>query len=182
MNVDTVVEIFDIFYPVQIQPVHLRDAEDLRKIGYRSTGFRDMDKSIQLTFMTVGLPISDIAEKFSEGVPLKISGVENLKAIYKSITNHIAAWAGIIRSSVNYNAAPVDDLVKLDHLAQFIFERLREDVAEDVYQSELIDRMRSQYVGIQRPISLIKAEDRTRSSFTEVVDTFKLKGRKNARY
>lgn len=179
-NVDDTSElIFDRRYLCSIAQVDLVNEEEIRERGIVHSGDKEVDRMMMSQMVSVYLPIADIAEHLANGSNIRVTR-ENAKIIYDSIGRHLNAWAYFIKHSINTRIAPIDDLRKLDQLAQHLFKFLRYDVKDNAdHESEIIRRLRQLNAS---PLDLSKKDEvrneedlPTRTGFEEVMKQLNIK-------
>lgn len=138
---DTIREIFDIRYLVSYKLIDYLTVEDIKTFGMVTTGNKDIDRMQAEQWITTMLPISEIAQMYSNGVRLKVVNYDDTKKMYEAITAHISAWKDRIRFMVHDAQAPIEDLAKLDKLAVAVYEHAKYQFTEEIVSNLFVEAM-----------------------------------------
>lgn len=138
---DTIREIFDIRYLVSYKLIDYLTVEDIKTFGMVTTGNKDIDRMQAEQWITTMLPISEIAEMYSNGVRLKVVNYDDTKKMYEAITAHISGWKEKIRFMVHDAQAPIEDLAKLDKLAVAVYEHAKYQFTEEIVSNLFVEAM-----------------------------------------
>jgi hypothetical protein len=146
-------EIWDALYTVDIPDKVTHNRDYLRKFGTYSTGYADMDKTLQNSFTTVRIPIIKILEYFLSGVEIRIKSRQDLNSIYKSINNYLQEWKDYIKYNINTDEREYKELlVSLDKLSKYIYDKLG--------SMELIEKLFvKRPLGIKNPLEEIQEKN-----------------------
>ncbi len=87
---------------------------------------RKLDEDLAKQWVRTFRPIHILAELYDDGHRIKIIHYEDLKKIYEAITEHLEYWKYNINYGINVGNAPIDDLMKLDRLANDIYGNINQ--------------------------------------------------------
>ncbi len=92
------------------------------------------------------MTISQMADYFKEGVPIRIPSESDVKEIYEHISEHIYAWKFRLERGINIGDAPIDDLITLDQFANTVYSHAKYHFTPDMFGGAFAKHMS----GIQR--------------------------------
>jgi hypothetical protein len=148
--------IWDNLYRVAIPDILTQRKEYLEVYGVYHTGEPEIDKMVSNNYVDVMLPISKIAEMYADGFELRVHSRIDMLQMYRDIMKYTSACFAVMETSINLKALPYKDLIKLDNLAAYIYDKasLVELVNEDEKRSSLDVRFNiSSLFGNNQPAS-----------------------------
>lgn len=117
--------IFNTRYRVILNQMDTTSVAERREFGAVSTGNKNIDKAMAVSYITVFLTIDDMLENYLNGIPMRLDDPRDSKKIFEAITNHTGAWRQELRHAINMGEAPVEDLINLENFATSIYERAK---------------------------------------------------------
>jgi hypothetical protein len=149
LRLDTTDKLWNHLYRVRVPYLQSRTIEDIQEKGTVISGITEYDRDIQNQWMTTYLSISQMADYFKEGVPIRVCNVQDTKDIYESISLHISAWKSQLEKGMNIGDAPIEDLVLLDKLANTVYAEAKYQIAANVSNDIVAQQFQAlQSVGI----------------------------------
>jgi hypothetical protein len=142
---DTAWYLFYELFMVRVNPTKIRTVEEIKMYGTPTTGNEDYDREMSKSEDIVMISIAQMEDIYNQGYQVKIVNYDDTKKIYEYIAKHLVAMRNISVGSENFNsnAETLNELIRLDKFAGAIFEHARYGMKQDVPQSSLIARMRS---------------------------------------
>jgi hypothetical protein len=114
-------KIFNYPFLCSIQAVHLMTADYLKEGGYVTSGIGEIDKAMMYKFVPVRLKIVHMANFADEGVTFRLHNPTDAPKIYQIIRQHLDDHARAAKYDINKSKVPIDDLRKLDALAELVY-------------------------------------------------------------
>lgn len=140
-NVDTTIKLWDVLYEVSVPYFETRDLEDIRKRGIRLSGIKEIDDGVKTEWVKASINIDKMVEYFRQGVDVYISDIKDLEEIYKSVSEHVLSWKGLLERGINIYNAPLDDLILLDSFITKIYPQAKNYFSEENTSDELIESL-----------------------------------------
>jgi len=114
-------KIFHYYYNCLIPQHHLYTEEYVNTFGIPTTGNRDIDRNLAESAIEARMTISEMAQYVDDGATLEFLQPEKTAEIYEIIVEHLNNWRYKVDSSYQEVDVPIEDLKKLDYLAEQIF-------------------------------------------------------------
>lgn len=131
-NIDSTEYIFKRMFLVRTPREAILNRNEIEQWGSRSTGFRRYDEQLVGAYTQVYLPIAKIADIMHEGYHISLCDAANdSKRMYEYIQYHLESWMQVINGSMHKVDAPIEDLRKLDALANNVYA-----IAAGYYKSD----------------------------------------------
>lgn len=112
--------IFHRLFDVEIPEIFFYEQDGEGNISRYYSGDPEEDEVYLRSSRHVKLPISDMAEKIDQGIPVSLVYPKDSVSIYNLIQEHLQDWNWILTNSLNGKAPPRDDFMKLDQMAQIV--------------------------------------------------------------
>lgn len=113
--------IFNRRYMCMVNQMDVTSKEYIKLFGTPTTGDSGIDREMANQWITTYKTIAEMAVLFSENKTVRICKTSDCEAIYNSVEYHLKRWAETAKTSLNSNAAPIDDLMALDNFATAIY-------------------------------------------------------------
>lgn len=113
--------LFNVKFLCRVPYLESRSLEDIRMFGTPHVGIPEFDEQTSKELVDRLLTISEIADYFEKGVSVYVKRMEDTKTIYDHIRKHLMTWEAHLQRSFDTKGAPIDDLVRLDKLAQSVY-------------------------------------------------------------
>ena len=114
-------KIFHYRFKCTIQPIHLYSEKVLKEGGFVTSGFAEIDRAAMHKFVPCHLLIAAMAEYADEGVPFYLTDPRDAVKIYQIIRQHLRDHLNSAHNDINHVKVSLDDLRKLDALAELIY-------------------------------------------------------------
>lgn len=121
---DTTGPLWDKTYKVRYNFFASRSIEDIQANGTPVTGNKQLDNEYMHHEIDSFLNVVKIVELIiDKGVAVSFVNYNDVFTIYDDIRTHLEAWEHFSRTSYNHNPEVMDDLLKLDKLANMLFDK-----------------------------------------------------------
>ncbi|HWT40612.1 MAG TPA: hypothetical protein VN081_05105 [Dongiaceae bacterium] len=114
-------KIFNYPFKCTIQSIHLMSEEWLRDSGLIISGINEIDRTALMGWVPCHMKIYQMAEFVEEGVSIRLMDPNDAPKIFHIIQQHLADHARAAQYDINKSKVPVDDLRKLDALAEMVY-------------------------------------------------------------
>ena len=114
-------KIFQYHWLCSVQSIHLSSKEYLKEGGYVTSGIKEIDRAAMNAFVPIRPTIVQMAIFVDDGVPIRLKDPNDAPKIYHIIRQHLNDHAKAAEYDINKSKVPVDDLRKLDALAEYIY-------------------------------------------------------------
>jgi len=126
VKLTTCEHIWGWYYKIKAPALSSRTIEDVKRRGVLLTGNRKLDAELVDAFELQNKTIDQMVEYYRRGVPFSIVKVDDTKAIYDVVQEHLLAWKEALATMFNVRNAPLDDLVLMDQFATDIYAYARD--------------------------------------------------------
>lgn len=123
--------LFNNLYHVRINELASRSAEHIKEYGVRRSGNKEYDSHVKDILMECMLKIPDIAEYVYNGVSVYLINGNDSKDIYRIIERHLSTWTEYLSTQIGPRDAPIEDLQKLNYLANVLYPVKYRNTTED---------------------------------------------------
>lgn len=134
-------KIFSKLYLCSVPAFQSRTVEDIRLRGVTMTGIRDLDEAMKNDWLKRYATINDMIEFFKRGVPVRILVPAEVKDIYDTIQTHLTQWLEAMRTGLNINDPPLDDLMAMDRFAAKLYVHAAPMFTEEALKSALAESL-----------------------------------------
>lgn len=132
--------IFHRQYEIMISGLYLISDVSLENLGTVTTGNRDEDIALTSLARPVAATIAAMADYLADGASFTVKDSKTADQIFDIIQTHLGAWSNAIHHSFNVTDAPMDGLMRLERLAEYLYpyamrERKATAVESHLYRS-----------------------------------------------
>jgi len=138
---DTAAAIFTHLFMCRIPNLQSMSVDYIKHMGMPTTGDPKIDAELANQLITTYLPISKMVEYFKDNVPVYITKKEDVKLMYRYISNHLTAWKQYLNVGLNLGNAPIDDLILLDQFANTVYDEAKYEFTRETANSLLLQHM-----------------------------------------
>lgn len=131
------------YFTAFMEQHRLFSAEYVRAFGIPTSGNREVDRELASSPTLCHLTIWDMAHHLHEGANITLEFPEKSVEIYEIITALLEDWRQISQNPVNSREIPMDELRKLDKLAQEVYQIARGYMTKAPVASRLFDSIAS---------------------------------------
>lgn len=114
-------KVFKFYIDVQIPQHHLYNQDYIKEFGVPTTGDHKVDSALSKSMVNARMTIAQLAELLAEGSPIVLVDPEKSVFIYETIVEHLNNWRSKLESGFVGNNVPMEDLNKLDQLANEVY-------------------------------------------------------------
>ena len=123
--------LFNEKYLCMVPYLESRTPEDIRLFGMPHTGLTEYDMQTANELVERLLTINQIMEYHDAGIEVRVLKRADTKKIYDRIRDHLVVWDNYLKAAFDVRGAPMDDLIKLDALAQTIYPYAKPYITSD---------------------------------------------------
>ena len=143
---DSTVLIWEYLFKARIPEIASRHPEEMKLLGTRVSGVKEIDKDIHSQWLTTMLSIDQMVDLYKRGVAVRVVHYDDTKTIYDYISKHIYIWKDRLEKGINVGNAPIDDLIAMDEFANLVY-----DHARHLFTREIADSILNRHIaGIMR--------------------------------
>ncbi len=113
--------IWDSLYSVSIPDTATQDIEYLKRFGVHVTGVRAIDDMTANNTVMVRIPIIDIVNYYSDGIPVIIHSRQDMLRMREDITKYLGEWEYHIKHDLNLGTIPDKLLQSLDNFCKYVY-------------------------------------------------------------
>ncbi len=113
--------LFNNLYLVRVNELAIRPIEHIKEFGVLVSGNKDFDRGIEKREITCMMKIPDIAEHHFNGIGIYLVNGSDSKEISEIIEKHLSTWVEYLNREFSVGDAPIEDLQKLDRLANTLY-------------------------------------------------------------
>lgn len=114
-------KLFNVYYKVRVEAIHLISEHDIRMYGTPSCGVKEFDDAAKHEMRDTILTAISIAYLHERGATLYFVDPKDTVDIYKNIQEHLRTWVEILNTNFVINKPELEDFRLLDNLAAGLF-------------------------------------------------------------
>lgn len=140
---DTAWWVIQKLYPIRVPSLEMQSPDYIKYFGTPDSGDENTNRQMREELVDVRIPISDMAEYYSQGVQVSIPDPKTTKEIYERIMDHLRAWKHAMDESIHPGTLPaiLDDLIKLDNFAAALFPHAKKFFDPTAGQAQFARRL-----------------------------------------
>jgi hypothetical protein len=114
-------KIFNNHWLCFVRQIDLVSKEYLEVGGVITSGIKEIDRTAMMAYVPCRPTIVQMAILVDEGAPIRLKDPNDAPKIYNTIRQHLVDHAKACEYDINKSKVPVDDLRKLDVLAEYVY-------------------------------------------------------------